>query len=574
MDALLGFALTLVTAALAALGLKRLNISPIAGYIMAGLIIGPALRIVDPASEYVVFASNIGIALISFEIGLTAKLGFLRRQGHEIGMVSILELFSVVFLTAVFGISLGLPSIVMLIIGLMAIDSSTAIAFKLVKSAGRLSERAAVLILSVGTVEDFIVMAGISLIPAFSQLGRLQIEGAFYAISFVVMTVLVTLVVSLQILPKIFAYVSKGNDQEVTVLMLLAVAIGFGWLGSYMGLSFSLGAFIAGLAISSIDLPKEAMSRMVSLRDLFAIIFFISVGLSIPGIERIETLVFSVVVAFAIIALKSFSFTTAAWLGGNRLNEAIRMGIYMLPISEFAMIVASEGFKYGFVGGDLFMASALAIVFSVMLSSRLVENDEEVAGRIAALVPSRIKIGIEAMSTRMRRAMIEGLLRVGEGRRVLMGIGGKVLTVAAVASVGSIIIQALGEIPIGGELVIAAQLATAMMVAFIALIETLRLGKDLGKIGELTLPKTEERSRAMKILKNGLYAIIVLIVAVVLIFNGVLFVRRILPEYYGIATVNLFTFAMIFVLVSIVFYFSYGRIKKMLETLERTVEEM
>lgn len=571
MDALLGLTLSLIIAAAIGAVLKRANISPVAGYITAGLLIGPVFKAVDPTAEYITVASNIGIALIAFEIGLTAKLGFLRRHGHEIGMTALIEFVVISFLVAAIGVSLGFPIIVSVILGLMALNTSTAIAFKLVETGKRLSDRSALRVLSVGTIEDIIVMTGISLIPAFAQLGGLNIENVFYQISFVVITVLVALVVSLQVIPKIFSFVSKGNEEEITVLLLLATAIGFGWLGNYLGISFSLGAFIAGLVISSVDLPKEVMDRMISLRDLFAILFFISIGLAMPGIESFENVAFAVAIAVLVIGLKLFSFTSAAWLSGRELEKAIRLGFYMIPISELALIVASEGYRYGFIDHSFFMASAFAVIISVILASILVKDDEHYANRVASAVPKRLRYGVEAFAARMTGFLIGKMMREGEGRRLLISMLIKIAIIVVMTSIGAILLQILNEIPLSQEFVLVAQVGIAGMVGLIVLTETIRLGNDIRATIEAVLRiKGLEASRALKVLRNAVYLLILSTISLILILSAAGVFRRVFQEL-GTTTVNILSFAVILSLVLAVFYCSYGRIRKMLDSLEGIV---
>ncbi len=574
MDALLGFTLSLLAAAIVALALKRANVSPVAGYILAGLLIGPVFRVVDPSSEYIAIASNIGIALISFEIGLTAKLGFLRRHTQEVGMTALIEFLAITFLAAVIGITLGLPIIISVILGLMALNTSTAIAFKLVESTKKLSGRDSLQILGTGTIEDIIVMTGISLIPAFAQLGRLEIESVFYQISFVIITVLVTLVVSLQVLPKIFAFISKGNDQEITVLLLLATAIGFGWLGSYMGISFALGAFIAGLVISSIDLPSEVMNRMISLRDLFAILFFISVGLSIPVIESLAGVAYAIAIAAAVICLKFVSFTSAAWLSGRRLEKAIRMGFYMIPISEFALIVASEGYRYGFIGSDFFMASAFAVIISVVAASKLVQKDEEYANKVASFAPPRVRNGVETLAIQMLRFLNRIVLRAGEERVHLIGIGSKIAVIIVITSIGALAIQLLNELPLISEFIMILQVLVASVVSMTIAVEIFRLARSIHMMTERVLQKRgEEASKVLRVFRNVVYLVTLLLLAMIVILSSAAIVRRLLQDL-GSFTANTLSFAIIFSLALIAFYFSYSKVRKMLETLEGIIDRI
>ncbi|MGQ9759293.1 MAG: cation:proton antiporter domain-containing protein, partial [Candidatus Methanomethylicaceae archaeon] len=346
MDEVSSFAVILLLASISALILRRFKVAPVAAYILAGLMVGPVLGIVDPSSRPVEFLSEIGIALISFQIGLSVKSDLIRHHGPRILFVSFLELIIAVFLTSVFGIVAGLPMGVTFVLIMIAVNSSTIIAFKLLESKGMIGDPLFTLMVGVGTIEDVVVMTGISLIPALATLGRLMIGEGFSIVGNMIAIVLVMLVFGLQLLPKVIRFVMREGDMETLLLIILAVAIGYGVIGGYMGLSFALGSFLAGVIISTIEMPPVAMDRLTSLRDLFLIIFFISIGMSMPPIESPFVLLIGVGLAAMIIMIKVISITFASWIAIG-IGEAFRIGIYMMSISELALIVAREAYKVG-----------------------------------------------------------------------------------------------------------------------------------------------------------------------------------------------------------------------------------
>jgi len=133
MDELTSFAAILLLASISAIVLRRFRIAPVAAYIIAGLIVGPMLGIVDPNSRYVEFLSEIGIALMSFQIGLSVRTEFFRSQGPKMLLISLLELMFVTFLSSAFGVIAGMSMVVSFTIILIAVNSSTIISFKLLE---------------------------------------------------------------------------------------------------------------------------------------------------------------------------------------------------------------------------------------------------------------------------------------------------------------------------------------------------------------------------------------------------------------------------------------------------------
>jgi len=313
-------------------------------------------------------------------------------------IVATLELVFVVLLTALIGISADLPATLIFILILIAINTSTAIAFKLLESKGQIGTPSATLIFACATIEDLIVIAGISFIPSIASYGSFGIREAMYSASFLIFVTLLMLVVGLQVFPRILNRIARQGSLEIPILFALTLAIGYGWAGSYVGASFALGAFLAGLIVSATHFQEVLASGITPLRDLFAMIFFVSIGLNIPYLTG-TGLVFALALALMAIFVKYVSFSSASWLAGFRLNEALRMGLYMVPISEFALIVSLEAFNYGLVDQNLLFAATLVVLLTVMLGSSLTRNDARNADALAGLVPTRLQAEVNTLTS-------------------------------------------------------------------------------------------------------------------------------------------------------------------------------
>jgi len=273
--------------------------------------------------------------------------------------------------------------------------------------------------------EDIVVMVGISLIPALATLGMFMIGEAFSIVGNTIAVVLTMLVFGLQILPKVIRYVMRHGDLEVLLLVILAVALGYGLMGGYLGLSFALGPFLAGVIVSRIDIPPIAMERLISLRDLFAIIFFISIGLSMPNINKPSVVLSGIGLAGIIILIKVISITLASWIGMG-LKDAFRICLYMIPISELALIVGREAYKSGLVDQNIFVSSAFVVLISVSLASRFIEKDEVIAEKAASLVPRAIQILMEKVRSCVEN-ILENLMVSKECQPILLSLSKKLV---------------------------------------------------------------------------------------------------------------------------------------------------
>ncbi len=530
------------------------------------------MGLIDPKSEFVSLFSNVGIALISFQVGLSAKLGFLRRYGLALPVVAILETVFVVLIIFLIGISTDLSATMMYILILMSINTSTAIAFKLLEARGQIGTSSATLVFACATIEDLIVIVGISFIPSIASYGNFGISQAMYSISFLVFVTLLMLVVGLQIFPRILNRIAKQGSMEIPILFTLTLAIGYGWAGSYIGASFALGAFLAGLIVSTTHFQEVLASGITPLRDVFAMIFFVSIGLNIPYLTG-EGLIFALVLALMAIFVKYTSFSSASWLAGFRLNEALRMGLFMIPISEFALIVSLEAFNYGLADQNLLFAATLIVLLTLMLGSGLTRSDARIADGLAKMVPVKLQAEVNALTSWAIRNFNRWFYIEGSSR-ILSNIVKKIMVIVVLLSLGTIAVYILGSTQIDFVLLELAQLVIIAVVSIISLIEVLSFKKDVQQLSAVLLISKDAtaKEKLSKILKNGLYLLVLMIVVLFIGFNAAVFLRNILHGYLEGSVTNLIVFLLVCGLVMGVIVSSYARIKNMLSNLEKIMD--
>lgn len=569
MDELSSFAAILLLASISALVLRRFKIAPVAAYIIAGLVVGPMLGIVDPSSRSVEFLSEIGIALMSFQIGLSVRADFLKSHGPRMLLISLLELMFVVFFSSVFGIVVGMPMAVTFVLVLIAVNSSTIIAFKLLEGRGMTKSPMFTLIVGLGMGEDITVMVGISLIPALATLGRFMIGEAFSIVGNTIAIVLVMLVFGLQILPKVIRYVMRHGDMETLMLIILAVALGYGILGGYMGLSFALGSFLAGAIVSRMEteLPPVAMERLTSLRDLFAIIFFISIGLSMPYIGSPFTILTGLGLAAVIILIKALSITFASWIGMG-MRDAFRIGLYMIPISELALIVAREAYKAGLVDQNIFISSALVVLISVSLASKLVEKDNVIVERAASLVPGAIQ-GLMDRLTANIRTMMEKVLVSKECQPILLSLTKKLASMVAVLTLGSIILQ--NVIVITPDLAPFVEIVVISVLLAFSFTMILMGRRDVERLIAWYLNSFRGKKSASSLIKNSFYLMTFSFLGVVVLLNVTSILRGILSNYWETGVASAMVFLILIVFTMLVIYLLYGKMKGILESMETSL---
>lgn len=574
MDIMLAFTITVLSASFIAVILKKAGISPIAGYIATGLIVGPLLHLIDPSNDIVVFFSEIGIALICFQIGFTMKLGFLRRMGSLLMIISTSMLMIIGLAMATFGIIIALPSIAIFVLILISCGSSTSIVFKILERKGILQSEQSKLTLGSLTVEDILQLIGLSLLPSFAVFSTLQIEEGMYKISFVVFVVLIVFVIGIKLLPRIINFVSRCEEDEVLTLCLLGVTVGFGWLSYYIGVSFAIGAFMAGIICSTLEIPECVTRRISAISELFIVIFFISIGLNMPRLDDLALVLSSLGIALAIIATKFIAFSGASILGGFRIKEAFRYGIFMMVISEFGLIISREAYRLQIIGEPLFIASPLAVIISAFLASKLSEDEEKPVELLLRFIPSRTLSTLEGASASLRRLISNGMKQGSPFNAIVFSIFKKTVSVVVIGTIGSILMQAIlvlnTPFTFVFELII---LATIIMLSALVI---LSLRADIGQFSYSLASGDEAKSasRLNSALKGFMESLVILALAAILSVNAFYFIRALIPSGLEITGQNFLIFALILLIVVASSIPILGKIMGILREIERVIDSL
>jgi len=254
----------------------------ILGYVLGGLIISPLTPgpAVSDIHTFELFA-EIGVVLLMFSLGIEFSLkdlmgvGWIAVLGGPIGMIlSILLGLGV-------GALLGWSPLQGAMVGMVVSPASTMVLARLLLDRGELHTRHGRVMIGITLVEDLAVVVLIVLIPAF---GAMQGERVL-AVAKALLTAAAILVpffyLASRILPPILARIARTRNDELFLLVALAVGLGAAAVTQAAGLSLALGAFLAGLLINESDYAHEMLARLLSLRDAFVALFFVTIGVLI-----------------------------------------------------------------------------------------------------------------------------------------------------------------------------------------------------------------------------------------------------------------------------------------------------
>lgn len=368
----MGIAADIVIIILAATALaviaQRLGIPLLIAYIAAGVIIGPHTTGIQVGShQEIELLAEIGVALLLFALGL--ELSFEKLKPVKIialGGTTIQILFCIGY-GFLIGNAIGWDDLSSLWLGGLICLSSTMVVLKTLMAQGRMGTLSSRVMIGMLIVQDVAVVPLMISLPVLHDpavgiplLAMALLKSAiFIALMFFLGT---------RLLPAIFRVVAGWHSRELFLLITTSLALGIG-LGTYaLGLSFALGAFIAGMVIGETDFGHQALSDIVPLRDVFGLLFFTSVGMLLDPsfIAANWQTVLLLIVLIMIGKIVIFAGVTALFGYGNVVPLAVSLGL--CQIGEFSFVLGRVGVETGSITEKTFAIILAAAVATMILT--------------------------------------------------------------------------------------------------------------------------------------------------------------------------------------------------------------
>jgi len=377
---LVGLAIPIVALA------HRLSAPPLVGFLVAGVLVGPNGFALISATEEVEILSELGVALLLFEVGLELSLSYVRQWARTVLIGGGLQMSGTLLCVAALAMAFGISPSQSIFYGMLAAMSSTAIVSKTYGDRAELDTAQGRSVISILLFQDLCVLPLILLLPVLAGLEAADMGavGMEFARGLAIITALV--IGGQFIVRKTLDRIVLFRDPELFTLCVGFFGIGTAVVSAWAGFSLAIGAFIAGLVISESEYGLQALSDVLPFRAVFSGIFFISTGmlLDIPAVvAQFDVLIPVLAVVFG---LKVVLVTVSVRAAGGILTTALISGLSLAQVGEFSILLAALGLPLGlFREGDyqLFLSTA---VLSMMATPFLIRIAGSVAARIASTV--------------------------------------------------------------------------------------------------------------------------------------------------------------------------------------------
>ena len=354
--------------------LARLAGQPlILGYVLGGVLISPLTPgpSVSDVRTFQLFA-EVGVVLLMFSIGIEFSLRDLLRVKWVALLGGPLGILLSVGLGVGAGALLGWPYLQGMIVGIVVSVASTMVLARLLMDSGELHSRHGRIMIGISLVEDLAVVVLIVLIPAFGALepGRLLAIAAALGKAALVLVPFAYL--AAKVVPPVMTRVARTQNDELFLLVALAIGLGTAALTQAVGLSLALGAFLAGLLISESDYAHETLARVLPVRDAFVALFFVTIGALIDPALIMENLPLLGTMIALVVVGKLVLRTLVVWVFGQPIRTAVMVGVGLSQIGEFSFILVQVARSAGHVGADVYNATLATSLITILVNALLV----------------------------------------------------------------------------------------------------------------------------------------------------------------------------------------------------------
>ena len=340
-------ALVVGTAAIVTLLFQRLRLPVVLGYLAAGMLVGPHTSVWFVADAGTVTTlSELGVILLMFTIGLELSVRGVLGVGVGAIAAAVIEVGVMLVLGTVVGTGFGLDGRASLFVGaIVAISSTTIISRALDEHPPSPAQRRRVFGLLV--VEDLLAILLLTVLTAVGRGAGLGVRELATTLAQLAGFLAATVILGLMVVPRVMRATIAFGRHETMLVAAIGLCFGMAMLADAAGYSVALGAFLAGALVAEADADHAIAPLIEPIRDLFAAIFFVSVGMLIDPAAIAAHWIEIVVVLAVVVGGKIVAVSLGVFVSGRGIPAAITTGMTMAQIGELSFVAASIGVTDG-----------------------------------------------------------------------------------------------------------------------------------------------------------------------------------------------------------------------------------
>jgi CPA2 family monovalent cation:H+ antiporter-2 len=363
--------------------LYRVKIPSVVGFLITGIIVGPAGLGIIQNQDSIDFFAELGVIFLLFTIGLEFSISHILKSRQFVLIGGSIQVFSTILVCTGLMAIAGWDLKQAVFIGMLISLSSTAIVMKVLADRGLVDSPHGRAALGILIFQDLIVIPMMMVTPILAG-DKTETPSLITLVLGGILIIAVVFLSSRYVIPHLLHYAARLKNREMFLFVVIGTCLLIAYLTSSIGLSMALGAFLAGLIISESEYSMYAMYNMIPFRDMFSAFFFISIGMIFDISYFLSHPAAVAALVIAIILVKYATGTVAAVASGLSARSSVLTSLCLCQVGEFAFILATTGVQEGILPPDMFQIFLDVSIVTMGLAPLLIGMSARVSPGLSA----------------------------------------------------------------------------------------------------------------------------------------------------------------------------------------------
>ena len=405
-------------------GCHKIKVPPIVGFLLTGALFGPSALGLVKAIHAVEILAEVGVVFLLFSIGMELSISELIRLRKPVFLGGTAQVFLTIGAFCLLAHWAGESLNTSIFIGFLIALSSTAIVLKTLQQKAQMESPAGRITLSILIYQDLIIVPMMLAVPLLAGTMQADTGSLLFAAGRSLCIIGAIFLLARKGIPWLLQRIVATRSRELFLISIIGVCLGTAYVTSLLGLSLSLGAFLAGLIVAESEYSHSALEGILPFRDVFTSVFFVSVGMLLDTNFFLAHLGEVAIVTMLVLLIKAAIAGGDALFMGYPIRPAIIVGMALCQVGEFSFVLAKTGLDAKLLTPDRYQLFLAASILTMAATPFLLNAAPAVAGRWG-----RKKLGPSSSETEEEEVasdvLSDHLIVIG------YGIGGKLLTRAA-----------------------------------------------------------------------------------------------------------------------------------------------
>ncbi len=394
-------ALILAAAAVTTLLFKFIKQPLVLGYILAGFLVGPHINFIPTVTDNdsIHIWAEIGVIFLLFSLGLEFSFKKLVKVGGSASITAVVEVVCMLLIGFLAGLAMGWSTMDCIFLGGILSVSSTTIIIRAFEELGIKHKKFAGLVFGVLIVEDLVailLLVLLSTVAVSQQFAGVEMLTSILKLCFFLV---LWFLAGIFLIPTFLKKAKNLMNDETMLVVSIALCLLMVVLAVKVGFSPALGAFIMGSILAETTQAERIEHLTMSVKDLFAAIFFVSVGMLIDPKVLVDYAVPILIITAATVAGKFLSSGIGALISGQPLKTAVQTGLSLAQIGEFSFIIATLGLSLKVTSDFLYPIAVAVSAITTFTTPYLIQQSEPFYRFLDRILPTKLTAGIRRYST-------------------------------------------------------------------------------------------------------------------------------------------------------------------------------